>query len=435
MRFLHAPIVAFTLIFAVQSTPVLAQSSDVYSGVETCANSQCHGSASVNPESGVNRNEFTVWHNQDPHSKAYKSLQSDRGKRIASNLGLNDPTSAEICLSCHTNNVPEANRGPDFEISEGVTCEVCHGASVLWLGPHRLPDRFSHEALVDLGLYPTNDPEKRATLCLDCHFGAEDQFANHRIYGAGHPRITFELDSYTWVNAHHTADEDYHKRKAVADGVKTWAIGAAKMIERRMELLINDKTGTNGFFPEFAFFDCNTCHHRMSDLRYKPRGTGTAPGTPKLDDSHMAVLAVALGSADPALADELTAQMLALHQSAAQGRSQVVAEAEKMKALAAKAAKVLSAYNMSDDDMQAVLSALIESGASGRMIDYASAEQTTLVIGATIDEMERSGQITPVQGEALFAELNKAYNAIQNDDAFKPEAFAAAMRDLRAAIQ
>ncbi len=435
MRIYYAPVVAFSVLFGIQSTPLFAQSGEVFSGVQTCANSQCHGSASVNPDSGVNRNEFTVWHNQDPHSKAYKSLQSDRGKRIAANLGIGDPTAAEICLSCHANNVPEPNRGPDFEISEGVTCEVCHGSSVFWLGPHRLPDSYSHDTLVEMGLFPTNDPEKRAALCLDCHFGAKDQFANHQIYGAGHPRITFELDSYTWVNAHHTADEDYYARKAVADGVKTWAIGAAKMIERRMELLIDDETGTNGFFPEFAFFDCNTCHHRMSDLRYKPRGTGTAPGTPKLDDSHMAVLVVALGRADPALADQLTAQMLALHQSGAKGRGQVVAEAEKMKALAAKAAAELSPYTMTADDMGAILAALIESGASGRMIDFASAEQTTLVIGATIDEMERSGQITPAQGEALFAELNKAYDTIQNDDAFKPEAFAAAMRDLKAAIQ
>ncbi|MEM7505842.1 MAG: multiheme c-type cytochrome [Pseudomonadota bacterium] len=413
----------------------LAQSDEVYSGVTTCANSQCHGAATVNPDSRVNRNEFTVWHDKDPHSKSYKSLQSDRAKRIASNLNLGEATQAPLCLSCHANNVAPENRAPDFDITEGVTCEVCHGSSVLWLGPHRLPDRFSHTQLVDLGLFPTNDPAKRADMCLDCHFGAEDQFANHRIFGAGHPRITFELDSYTWINAHHTADQDYFERKDVADGVRTWAVGAAKMIERRMTLLANDQTGTNGFFPEFAFFDCNTCHHRMSDLRYKPRNTGVAPGTPKLDDSHMTVLMVALGRADPALADSLRSQMLALHKSSTVGRGQLVAETNRMKELAAQAAASIGSYEMTGDDMRAVLGALVDKGSSGNVIDFASAEQTALVVGATIDALEQGGHISGAEGEALFAELGKAYDAINDDEKFRPDQFASAMKSLKAAIR
>lgn len=414
------------------STPAQAQSDAIYSGVATCANAQCHGAASINTESRVNRNEFTVWHNQDPHSKSYRSLTTDRANRIATNLGLAEATSAELCLSCHANSVPAENQGPDFDIAEGITCEVCHGASVEWLGPHRLSERYTHAQLQERGLFPTNDPVRRAEMCLDCHFGAEDQFANHRLYGAGHPRISFELDSYTWINAHHSADEDYFQRKVVSDGVKTWAIGAAKMIERRMQLLADEETGMNGFFPEFAFFDCNTCHHRMSDLRYRPRGTGTAPGTPKLDDSHMAVLLIALRSADPQLADRLDAQMLALHKSSTQGRPQLVAQAKKMEALANEAAIAISNHTLSGSDMQSILAALIEKGSSGRIIDFAQAEQATLVVGATIDALEQAGEITPAQSDALFGQLDKAYDAIQNSETFQPQSFASAMKSLEA---
>ncbi|MEM9096959.1 MAG: multiheme c-type cytochrome [Pseudomonadota bacterium] len=412
-----------------------AQPKEIYSGVGTCASAQCHGAASINPESRVNRNEFTVWFNQDPHSKSYKSLTTDRAKRIASNLGLGEATSAEICLSCHANNVPEENRGFDFDITEGVTCEVCHGSSIEWLGPHRQADAYSHADLQARGLFPTNDPVARADMCLDCHFGAEDQFANHQIFGAGHPRISFELDSYTWINAHHSADDDYFSRKVVSDGVKTWAIGAAKMIERRMRLLADDQTGMNGFFPEFAFFDCNTCHHRMSDLKYRPRGTGTAPGTPKIDDSHMAVLLVALQSADPQLAEQMRAQMLALHQSSAQGRAQLVAEANKMEEMAAASAEAISNYRLTGSDMEKILTALIEKGSSGNIIDFAQAEQATLVLGATIDALEQSGQISAAQTDALFVELNKAYDAIQNSETFQPQQFATAIKALQAAAR
>ena len=409
--------------------------SDIYSGVTTCANSQCHGSATVNPDSRVNRNEFTVWHTKDPHSQSYKSLQSERARRIATNLGLGEATEAQICLSCHANNVPSENRGPDFDITEGVTCEVCHGSSVLWLGPHRLPDQYPHAKLVELGLYPTNDPVKRADMCLDCHFGAKDQFASHRIYGAGHPRITFELDSYTWINAHHTADQDYIERKPVSDGVVTWAVGAAKMIERRMELLADDATGTNGFFPEFAFFDCNTCHHKMSDLRYKPRDTGNAPGTPKLDDSHVAVLMVALGRADPGLADQMRQGLLALHKSSAVGRGELVAKASQMKGLAAQAAAAVASVKLTGDDMRAILTRLVDTGVSGRLSDFAQAEQAALVAGATIDALEQGGHISAAEAETMFGELGKAYDAVQNDEKFRPEQFVSAMKSLRAVVR
>ncbi|MEM6933391.1 MAG: multiheme c-type cytochrome [Pseudomonadota bacterium] len=435
MRYVFGAVFVVVALVGGNHHSALAQSDEVYSGVQTCANSQCHGSATINPDSRVNRNEFTVWLNQDPHSKSYRSLQSDRAQRIAANLGLGTATEADLCLSCHANNVAPENRGPDFDLSEGITCEVCHGSSVLWLGPHRLSDRFSHDQLVDLGLFPTNDPVKRADMCLDCHFGTDGQFANHQIFGAGHPRITFELDSYTWINAHHSADQDYFARKPVSDGIKTWAIGAAKMIERRMTLLIDEQTGMNGFFPEFAFFDCNTCHHKMSDLRYQPRGTGTSPGTPKLDDSHMNVLIVALERADPAMGADLKAQLLALHKSSAEGRSQLVSQAAAMRDLAAQAANVLAGYALNGDDMRAILSALIDNGVSGRVIDFAQAEQTTLVIGATIDALEQAGQITTAEGDALFAELNKAYDAIQDDEAFRPSRFASAMKSLKAAIR
>ncbi|MEM0943921.1 MAG: multiheme c-type cytochrome [Pseudomonadota bacterium] len=408
---------------------------EIYSGVQTCANSQCHGAATVNPDSRVNRNEFTVWHNKTRHSKAYDSLTTPRAQRIAANLGIVEATSADLCLSCHANNVPVSQQAPDFDITEGVTCEVCHGSSVEWLGPHRLSQQYSHADLVERGLFPTNDPVKRADMCLDCHFGAQDQFVSHRIYGAGHPRLSFELDSYSWIGAHYNIDRDYYERKTVADGVKTWAVGAAKMVERRMVLLADDKTGTNGFFPEFAFFDCNTCHHRMSELRYQPRETGLPPGTPKLDDSHMTVLKVALERSNPALGEQLQAAVLELHQSSAQGRPQLVAAATRVGALAGEAALAIAAHDLSGDDMRAVLGALVEAGSSGRLFDFAAAEQATLVIGATIDAMEKTGHITASQGQSMFSELNKAYDAVQNDEKFRPEQFVSAMKSLRAVIR
>jgi hypothetical protein len=54
-----------------------------------------------------------------------------------------------------------------------------------------------------------------------------DRFVTHRLMGAGHPRMSFELDTFTAVEpAHFKPDSDWEKRKRMWDGVKVWAIGA-----------------------------------------------------------------------------------------------------------------------------------------------------------------------------------------------------------------
>lgn len=407
----------------------------VHLGVSTCANAACHGGAQIDTKSRVQRNEFTYWSANDPHAKSYRSLTSERGARIARNLGLGSAESESYCLGCHADNVPKERRAIGFKIEDGVGCEACHGGAVTWLGIHStgLATRAQNLAA---GLYPTEDPVKRAEMCLDCHFGAKDQFASHRLMGAGHPRISFELDTYTAVHAHHTVDKDYVERKNFVDSLRTWTIGAALMVERRMDLLADEKTGSNGFFPEFAFFDCNTCHHPMSQLRWQKRpGADVPPGTPKLDDSHMQVLRIALLTANPGLAAEFDAGIKALHQAGTQGRPQLVAAAGKMRGLAAQAATAMASYTPDAATLKAILTGLSDSASEGRMSDYASAEQCTLVIGATISAMHQTGAIDTPGQERLFAELDKAYAAVENDEKYQPQQFVEAMRSLKAAIQ
>lgn len=416
------------------SAPAQVASDGVHLGVSTCANSACHGGAGIDPNSRIQRNEFTHWSANDPHAKSYRSLQSDRSKRITANLGLGPATGEGLCLGCHTDNVPQERRAISFKVEDGVGCEACHGGAVTWLGIHST-GLATRQQNLDAGLYPTEDPVKRAEMCLDCHFGAKDQFANHRLMGAGHPRISFELDTYTAVHAHHTVDRDYVERKNFVDSLRTWTIGAAMMVERRMTLLADDATGTNGFFPEFAFFDCNTCHHPMSQLRWQQRpGTGLPPGTPKLDDSHMQVLRIALPFADRGLAGEFDAGIRALHQAGAQGRAPLVAAATRMAGLADRAVVAMAAYQPTPDAMRAILDGLSEAAAEGRLIDYAAAEQATLVIGATISAMHQTGAIDGAGQDRLFAQLDRAYAAVENDEKFQPQQFVEAMRGLKAAL-
>ena len=55
---------------------------------------------------------------------------------MAGILGLGKAETAPRCLACHALNPPAEERSRTFDVSEGVSCESCHGPASGWLGPH-----------------------------------------------------------------------------------------------------------------------------------------------------------------------------------------------------------------------------------------------------------------------------------------------------------
>lgn len=412
----------------------LGIAGDIHLGVASCAGSTCHGSIEPWKKSNVLQNEYITWQRKDKHAKAYKVLSNDRSKRIAKNLGLPDAQTAEICLDCHADNVPADKRGTTFQISDGVGCEACHGGSVRWIGVHL--SGKGHKLNVDAGMYPTVDPVKRAKLCLSCHYGDKKRFVTHRIMGAGHPRMPFELDTFTTLQpAHFKIDDDYARRKAVNNGVKTWAIGQAMVIGRTIDLMMDPTRNKDGIFPELVFFDCAACHHPMSNLRWQPRrGTGLQPGIVRLNDSNLVMLRVIARHVDQDTGDTLFKQTLALHAASTVG---VEATAEAAKAIRQTVDKLIGLFksrNFGPADMQALLVGVVEEGLTGEYADYAAAEQATMALGSIIDAMKRGGMLDSAQLEPLNLALEACYKAVEKNEAYKPTVFVEALRKFKVAI-
>ncbi|HYF17206.1 MAG TPA: multiheme c-type cytochrome, partial [Ramlibacter sp.] len=283
-----------------------SQAADVHLGVASCAGSTCHGAVEPWRDSNVLQNEYTTWQSKDSHAKAYEVLLSAESKRIAKNLGLPNAHEAKVCLDCHADNVAPEKRGQQFQISDGVGCEACHGGGERWLGIH-VSGRGTHAQNVAAGMFPTEDPVKRAELCLGCHFGDETRFVTHRIMGAGHPRMSFELDTFTAIQpAHYRIDDDYAKRKTVASGVKTWAIGQAIAYRKLMTAVADPKRNHDGIFPEFVLYDCQACHTPLTNVSWAPRETeGIGPGVVRIHDANTMMLRVLARHVNPALEKEL----------------------------------------------------------------------------------------------------------------------------------
>src|SRR5262245_44988329 len=156
-----------------------ANAAPKHLGVASCASSICHGSARPLDAHAVQQNEYVTWAHFDPHAGAYRILLEERSQAIARRLGIGPAQEAKVCLDCHADNAAAAQRGPRFQLSDGIGCEACHGGSEAWIARHDDSPSPPRTELESLGLYRGEDPQRRAALCVTCHVGAGERFADH----------------------------------------------------------------------------------------------------------------------------------------------------------------------------------------------------------------------------------------------------------------
>jgi len=420
-------------LFSAQAQEMPQYSDSVHLGVASCASSTCHGATQpVAKNVTIQQNEFITWQKYDKHAKAYEVLLNDASKRIAKNLGLKKPAhEAAICLDCHADNTTK--RGATFQITDGVGCEACHAGGQSWLGVHI--SSAGHDANVKAGMYPTEDPTKRAQLCLSCHFGDKNKFVTHRIMGAGHPRMNFELDTFTAIQpAHFKVDDDYIDRKRVVSGAQTWAIGQALAVATIMDGLADSKRNHQGLFPELVFFDCYACHHRMSNIRWSGQSqVGLMPGMVRLNDANLIMLELLTGVFDESMGKDVRNKTRKLHAASQTSYGAMGAAAKDLKATATSAAAMLSSKTFDKATMLALFNAVKEAGIKGRYVDYAAAEQAAMALGAISDAMSQAGFVTEAQYAALSGQIAAVFKAVEKDEAYSRSQFRSALKGLQLA--
>jgi hypothetical protein len=400
-----------------------------HNGVASCAGSTCHGAVRPFAESNILHNEFITWTREDRHAKAYRTLLNEKSKLIAQKLGIKAPHTETICLDCHASNVPEKLRGKKFQINEGVGCESCHGGSERWLNSHT-DKKATHEENIKKGLYPTEDPAARAKLCLSCHFGNDDKFVTHRIMGAGHPRLSIELDTFTaLMPPHHDVDADYKKRKAHFNASKTWAIGQLASIEALLSQLESRALQGEQLFPELSLFDCHSCHHRMSNQRWRARSTsGLGPGVVRLHDANFIMLHAILEAVDVTRANRLKELLRKLHRSTTKSTVAIANTVAELKLLLAEIKLVIGQQNFSVVHMRLALNKVVDAGLSNQLLDYAAAEQATMGIGALLSDLDTESVFNKKQQDAINKQLNGLYACVENDEKYKPACFVSALK-------
>lgn len=397
-------------------------------GVATCATSQCHGSAVPREGSNVLQNEYVTWTQDDPHSRAYEILNSDQSKAIAARLGIGAAAKSDVCLDCHADNVPESRRGERFHLSDGVGCESCHGGAENWLASHYNVSTGPDDASRSAGLYPTHQAAARGELCLSCHLGTRNKFATHEIMAAGHPRLAFELDTFSelWRTAgrqpHYKIDADYRDRKGDVNHTYTWASGVVAESRQRLQLVADSSFSNNNLFPELGLYDCHACHRSMKTVQWRPlpRHGGVGPGQPFLHDGTLLMSMALARVISPSHATAIESGLIDLHRA---GSNNVAAMQEAAKSLDATLGglqRTLSPAGLKNREM-ALLRELLAIGAEGNYLDYISAEQAFMAVQMLV--------IT-IGDPVLEGKLDRIADTLNNDERYRPAQFEAMLASL-----
>ncbi len=267
-------------------------------GMNSCASRGCHGAVdSTDPGGGqvyIKDGAYTTWLHYDPHARAYAVLLEPRSVKIAAKLkGLLDSKpahEAELCLSCHATVGPSRTKDPDFTpLSDGISCEACHGPAEVWQDKHLSPSwraQAKEEWLKDgtksfQGMFNLGTPAARARICVDCHVGdrSRGMDMNHDLIAAGHPRLNFEFATFQAGYPKHWKEKD----ASAGFEAKSWAIGQVVTAEAVLDLVAaralasepgkeRKAPAPEAVWPEFSEYECFACHHDLTNPspRQKP---------------------------------------------------------------------------------------------------------------------------------------------------------------------
>jgi cytochrome c554/c'-like protein len=429
----------FSAQLAAQNEPIK------YIGPGSCAATSCHGSVKPVAGSRILQNEYSTWIIKDKHSRAYQALTGDVGERMARILKLGAKAEdAPKCLACHALNPAPEQRGRAFEISEGVSCENCHGPASGWLGPHTTRS-WPHEKSVALGMHDTRDVIHRSEKCLECHLGTKNKFVDHEMIAAGHPDLYFELDSFSAVMPRHwKVPRESEPGKPVEDaawvGVREWSTGQAAQLRAAIERLTwrakGERFDKKDVWPEYSELSCFACHHALGPAKDSWRQehgyVGRRPGDPAWNGSRYAVFRLLAKQIDSANGMELDRQLLAVSGEMSKlnpDRNAVAAAASAAAPLALRIAERLATMQYDQAVALRMLQRISDDAENIALADERAAEQATMAMDSLYIAYSRDAN--PANAAEVRAAINALFQQLENPSAYNADQFASALRKIR----
>jgi hypothetical protein len=411
-----------------------------YTGPGSCASTTCHGSVTPRTDNRVLQDEYSIWIVKDKHSKAFASLQGNMGERMAAILGIGKAEAAPKCLACHALDVPAGQRARTFELSEGVSCENCHGPAAAWLGPHTGRD-WTHEKSLALGMYDTRDLTKRTEKCLSCHLGSDEKFVDHEMIAAGHPDLYFELDSFSAVMPRHWKEPGEPGEPENSNpwyDVRELTTGQAVQLQQSLFRLASRAHGK--VWPEFSELQCYSCHHSLTTPENSWRQArgypGRRPGDPPWNPSRYTIFHEVIFQADGEGATRLDSELLRLAQLMSQlnpDRDAVSASANICAHLVGDLSSKLNAMPSDSASTLRLLQKILGDADNVSGQGEHAAAQTAMAIQSLFVAYERNQKLQ--NGTEIRAAISALFQDLEDPSAYDPARFAGKMRQVNALLR
>jgi hypothetical protein len=441
------------LLLLVFSVLTFAQTPEQpkYTGPGSCASPSCHGGVrEISPEVSrqqnlyyVQQNEYSIWVVKDKHARAFSVLSNDVAKRISRLMDLKPPDQEPRCLGCHSLNPPEAERARTFgDLTDGVSCESCHGPASNWLGKHTEKD-WTHEQSVAVGMKDLRSTANRTENCLRCHIGNKDYAVDHELIAAGHPDLVFELTSYTAAMPKHWQEAGEKPNATPDPWYEVRALAASEAVQLKEQLLRVSRNATGNFWPEYADLDCFACHHSLTTAEnswqqkrgYPPlpngapavgglpaMGTGRHPGNPPWNLSRYAILRQVISEEDPASSRELEGNIDRLYgmiSSLNPDKGQVTALATSTAEVTDRLVPKLNAATYDQARTLRLMKAIVNNADYITRLGERPAEQSAMALQVLYTAYVGQGKAGDARIQGAIAGLFKSVDNPSAYDAFK----------------
>ena len=409
-------------------TPEPAGEVGKFTGPGSCAASNCHGGVQPKAIVRIAQNEYSIWFAQDKHARAYTVLSNPTSVRMGKILGLEQPPNkSEKCLACHTLNAKSEQRAQTFQnLEDGVSCESCHGPAVGWLGPHTV-NNWTHEQSLKLGMYDTRDLAKRTERCLTCHLGTPEKEVDHIMIAAGHPDLTFQLESFSSAMPRHWKPAPNTNAWA---SVQELAVGQAVQLREALVRLNRRASGPN--WPEFAEYECFACHHSLTkpdaSWRQEAGYHGRQPGAPVWNPATYSVFRHIAGAIDPTVTTQLVSELQSIERLSGKpaNKDELATRAKEAAALADQIAREVQAQSYDRNLAAKLLREIADDSESISMGGERSAEQATMALASLALAYAKNEQET--NQTDVRAAINELFLQLDNPSAYNAPRFAAKMQ-------
>jgi hypothetical protein len=438
-------------VLAQNESASTAIGNDKYVGPGSCAATSCHGSVKPIANSRVLQNEYSTWIIKDKHSRAYQVLTGDVGERMAKILNLGKAEAAPKCLACHALAPAAEMQGRPFEISDGVTCENCHGPAQGWLGQHTAKDSPEKhtQSVREFHMVDTRNVIVRTEKCLECHLGTANKFVDHEMIAAGHPDLYFELDSFSAVmprhwniprlNANGTPAED-----ASWEGVRDWSVGQAVQLHAAMDRVAwrarGERYDKKNVWPEYAELSCFACHHSLTPAKDSWRQehgyTGRRPGDPAWNESRYVVFRLLAKQMDAAGAQDLDQKLEAVATEMSKlnpDRNTAASDATAASPVAQHFAERLVGMTYERGMVLRMMQSICDNAEEISLADERAAEQATMALDSLYIAYSKDAK--PGNSGEVRSSINALFQQLENPSAYNADLFAASLRRIRPQLQ